>query len=321
VNLAAVTSSLVTGQSTGLTANFLTNSNGGAVSLSDLTVLLGLPVTWSAAGGALSGEQATVQASGTATANYQATAVAAGNKAVAKIDNDGTVSGSNVAVFTVNKANTTATITGTTPDPSLVGENVTISYNVTVDAPGAGTPTGNVTISDGDTSCTATVAAGSCTIAFASTGAKNLNATYVGSDSFNGSVSAPASHTVNSPTAVTLLDFSLLPMDAVTLAVEWSTASELNTYGFHLWRSENADRSQAVRITPEMVEPQGDLLFGAEYLFVDGPLQPETEYTYWLQEISANGDTEYGPVTARTPAHAATEPDGFDRLYLPLLNR
>jgi hypothetical protein len=92
--------------------------------------------------------------------------------------------------------------------------------------------------------------------------------------------------------AVTLLDFDVIPVDATTLRVAWSTASELNVYGFHLWRSQNEDRSQAVPITAKVIEAQGDLLFDADYLFIDTLLQPETQSTYWLQEI----DTSSGNV-------------------------
>src|SRR6185295_7852372 len=97
----------------------------------------------------------------------------------------------------VNKADTTTTITSDTPDPSVVGQAVTIQYNVTVNSPGAGIPTGNVTVSDGTQSCTGTVAAGQCTITFTSVGAKSLTATYAGDSNFNGSTSASVAHQVN----------------------------------------------------------------------------------------------------------------------------
>ncbi|MCE7986497.1 MAG: CSLREA domain-containing protein [Caldilinea sp. CFX5] len=200
LNLTAATNPLVTGQSTGLTASFLTDSSGGAVALSNLTLLLGQPVTWSGVGGTISGQQTTIQANGTATANYQATAAAAGNQAVAKVDNDGMTTGSNVRAITVNKANTTATITADTPDPSVSGQPVAVNYNVTVNAPGAGTPTGNVTVSDGVNSCTGTVAAGTCNISLSTVGARTLTATYAGDSNFTDSTSAGAAHTVTTAT-------------------------------------------------------------------------------------------------------------------------
>ncbi len=46
----------------------------------------------------------------------------------------------------VNKAATTITITSDNPDPSVVDQAYTITWTVVDDAPGAGTPTGNVTV-------------------------------------------------------------------------------------------------------------------------------------------------------------------------------
>ncbi|NJN37196.1 MAG: hypothetical protein HC794_09325, partial [Nitrospiraceae bacterium] len=71
-----------------------------------------------------------------------------------------------------------------TPDPSLVGQSVAVAFAVNVDAPGTGTPTGNVTVSDGVASCSATVAAGQCTLALLTVGARNLVASYAGDPSF-----------------------------------------------------------------------------------------------------------------------------------------
>lgn len=98
----------------------------------------------------------------------------------------------------VNKADTTTTITSDTPDPSVVGEPYTVSYTVGVQAPGSGTPTGSVTVSDGTgATCVATVAAGQCALTSLTAGAKTLTATYAGDGSFNGSLSAGAPHQVN----------------------------------------------------------------------------------------------------------------------------
>jgi hypothetical protein len=88
-------------------------------------------------------------------------------------------------------------VTSDTPDPSVVGQPVTVNYTVTVNAPGSGIATGNVTVSDGTTSCTATAAAGGCTLTFTTAGSHPLTATYAGDSNFNGSASAAAPHTVN----------------------------------------------------------------------------------------------------------------------------
>jgi hypothetical protein len=106
---------------------------------------------------------------------------------------------------TVNKANTTTTITADTPDPSVVGQPVPVTFSVTVDAPGSGTPTGNVTVSAGADNCTGTVAAGTCMLTFTSAGAKSLSAMYVGDGNFNGSTSASEAHQVNKAATTTVI--------------------------------------------------------------------------------------------------------------------
>ena len=108
----------------------------------------------------------------------------------------------------VDKADTTTTITSDLPDPSVVGEPVTIAFSVTVDAPGAGSPTGTVTVTDADSlqTCSATVAAGSCQIAFSAAGSHNLTATYGGDADFNGSASSPATvHVVDKADTTTTI--------------------------------------------------------------------------------------------------------------------
>jgi hypothetical protein len=74
---------------------------------------------------------------------------------------------------------TTTTITSDTPDPSVVGQNVMVNYTVTA---AVGTPTGNVTVSDGVDSCTGTAAgvgSGTCTLALTTVGNRTLTATYL----------------------------------------------------------------------------------------------------------------------------------------------
>jgi subtilisin family serine protease len=114
---------------------------------------------------------------------------------------DGTYSASPASAVVshqVNRANTTSTITSDDPDPSVLGQAVTVKYSVAADAPGGGTPTGSVTVSDGSRSCTATVAAGQCAITITAAGSRSLTATYAGDANFNVSpASTSVSHQVD----------------------------------------------------------------------------------------------------------------------------
>ncbi|HET9407547.1 MAG TPA: Ig-like domain repeat protein [Candidatus Sulfotelmatobacter sp.] len=142
------------------------------------------------------------------------TSTTAGAKTVtATYNGDQNFNGSASAgvAHTVNKANTTTAISSNTPNPSTVGQAVTINYSVSVNSPGAGTPTGNVTVSDGvGDSCTASVAANSCQITFNTAGTKTLTATYAGDTNFNTSASTTANQTVNPKLAFTSAVFATL---------------------------------------------------------------------------------------------------------------
>ncbi|MEO8089396.1 MAG: Ig-like domain repeat protein, partial [Gemmatimonadales bacterium] len=95
-------------------------------------------------------------------------------------------------------ASTTTTITTDNPDPSQVGDAVTVTFTVTSSG---GTPTGDVTVTDpvpGSNSCTASVAAGSCSYTPGGTGPRTITATYVGNSAFNTS-SDTEQHDVNTP--------------------------------------------------------------------------------------------------------------------------
>ena len=116
---------------------------------------------------------------------------------------------SDTEAHTVIKANTTTTIVSDTPDPSVVGQNYTVTASVTVSAPGSGAPTGNLTLSDGTSSCVAILPATSCQLTSSTAGAKTLTATYSGNANFNGSVSATASHTVNKADTATGIQVSI----------------------------------------------------------------------------------------------------------------
>jgi LPXTG-site transpeptidase (sortase) family protein len=104
---------------------------------------------------------------------------------------------------TVSQASTTTTLSNDTPDPSVYGQSVTFTFSVSVVAPGAGTPTGSVTVGDGSVSCTAAVADGSCTIAAIDPGTTNFTAVYSGDAHFTGSTSAAVDHTVTAATTNT----------------------------------------------------------------------------------------------------------------------
>ncbi|MCB0130678.1 MAG: hypothetical protein KDD78_07510 [Caldilineaceae bacterium] len=102
--------------------------------------------------------------------------------------------------------------------------------------------------------------------------------------------------------------------DAIT--VRWTTAVELNTAGFHLYRNTSAARATAVRVTDALIPTGG--LNGGDYRFVDDDVVTGVTYYYWLIEVESgvHADKEYGPVAIRAalPSSRTT----FN-IFLPLL--
>ncbi len=99
-------------------------------------------------------------------------------------------------------ASTTTTISSDDPDPSVAGQPVTVAYSVSHLA-GTAPLTGTVTVGDGVDSCSAPVAAGQCSMALSTLGARTLTASYSGDANYRAS-SATAAHAVRGNTTTTI---------------------------------------------------------------------------------------------------------------------
>jgi PKD repeat protein len=104
--------------------------------------------------------------------------------------------GATSAPIDIQAIPTTTTITGDSPDPSIAGALVTVSFQVT--AVGV-IPIGAVTVTDGSHSCSGTLlgGTGSCQLPLTNAGQRTLRATYAASTGLLGS-SDTEDHLVNS---------------------------------------------------------------------------------------------------------------------------
>ena len=114
------------------------------MSLSNITVLLGLPISFNnPVKGTISGAQTTIQSNGTATATFTATSAGAGS-ADAIVDNDVAAAGRpNRAVITINQGSTTTSVASSV-NPSIAGQSVNFTATIAPVSPASGTPTGTV---------------------------------------------------------------------------------------------------------------------------------------------------------------------------------
>ncbi len=91
---------------------------------------------------------------------------------------------------TVNKANTTTTVTSSA-NPAVLGQSVTFTANVVVVAPGAGTPTGTVQfkVDGANLETPVTLSGGSASVSTAAltVGTRIVTADYGGDGNFNAS--------------------------------------------------------------------------------------------------------------------------------------
>ena len=88
--------------------------------------------------------------------------------------------------------------------------------------------------------------------------------------------------------AVALLYYQLA--QPASIKVEWETATELNTAGFHLYRSQSPD-DDFIRINESLIPSEGDASSGASYTFTDKQVTPGELYYYVLEEVEYDAST------------------------------
>ena len=83
-------------------------------------------------------------------------------------------------------------------------------------------------------------------------------------------------------------------------AVKWTTASELDNFGFDVYRSESPD-GPFERINPETIEGGGTTDEPRSYRYVDDTIDPHKTYYYYVESISMSGVREKFTPTGKAP--------------------
>ena len=82
------------------------------------------------------------------------------------------------------------------------------------------------------------------------------------------------------------------------IRIEWATGTELNTAGFNLYRSEQAD-GPYVKINAQLVPASNDSIVGGKYQYDDPNVVPGRTYYYQLEDVEYSGiATRHGPIVA-----------------------
>ncbi len=111
---------------------------------------------------------------------------------------------------------------------------------------------------------------------------------------------------LNGTTAVSLTGFAATAGDG-RVNLTWTTASELQNLGFHLYGSES-EGGPYTRITSSLIPGLGSSATGKSYSYVDAGLVDGQTYFYELEDVETTGKVElHGPVSATPKAAAASE--------------
>jgi uncharacterized repeat protein (TIGR01451 family) len=120
------------------------------------------------------------------------------------------------------------------------------------------------------------------------------------------------------PTAIGLVNFTAARVGNL-VQVDWETAFEYNTFGYHVYRSTTDNFADAVAVTTQMVPGQGT--GGGNYQFVDTTVVSGAPYRYWLVETEVSGATNvYGPVRVSLLG-APTPSNGVRSVFLPVISK
>jgi len=112
----------------------------------------------------------------------------------------------------VNRASTEVVISSDTPDPSTVGQEISVTVEVAALAPGAGAPTGQILVTDGSASCGFALPAQSCNFVPKALGAAILEARYLGDANF-----APSTDTESHTVTVNGADLSIIKRNGLRI--------------------------------------------------------------------------------------------------------
>jgi hypothetical protein len=116
---------------------------------------------------------------------------------------------------------------------------------------------------------------------------------------------------VATPTAVTLTSFTASSIGNQQVRVNWVTESEVDNFGFRLYRSSSNSFAGATEIHFEATAVPGGSGPGASYSFIDDVPAIGTYY-YWLEDVETGGAT-----TVNGPVSVEVTP--FFNLFLPMV--
>jgi hypothetical protein len=84
-----------------------------------------------------------------------------------------------------------------------------------------------------------------------------------------------------------------------SIRIEWITATEFNTAGFNILRSDEMEGT-FVQINEHLIPAQGNVTSGTQYVFVDDQVEGGRTYYYILEDVEYDNTRQRHPATSGT---------------------
>lgn len=90
------------------------------------------------------------------------------------------------------------------------------------------------------------------------------------------------------------------------IVIEWTTATEINTAGFNLYRAESAD-GPFTQVNSQLIPASSDPMAGGKYKFEDTSIATGKTYYYQLEDVEYNGTrTKHTPIAVTSGSSFGT---------------
>lgn len=107
---------------------------------------------------------------------------------------------------------------------------------------------------------------------------------------------------------VTLSSFTAVAASSNLVSLSWTTQSESNLAGYHIYRNTTTDLENAEKLTFNIIQAQ-NLSNSYTYSYSDNTSEANTDYNYWLYAQEFDGShTYYGPVHVKTGDNTPSTP-------------
>jgi hypothetical protein len=86
------------------------------------------------------------------------------------------------------------------------------------------------------------------------------------------------------------------------IILEWTTATEINTAGFNIYRGDS-QAGPFAQVNAQLIPASTDAVLGGKYKFEDTTVKPGQTYYYQLEDVEFGGKTErHGPIVITAPS-------------------